>query len=226
MFNSILNAAESTLSYKHALCCTGASILCGFLIAVFYYIGASQKKSNKNFGISLVILPALVQTVIMLVNGNLGTGVAILGAFSLIRFRSVPGNSRDISTIFLAMTVGLAMGMGYITYGIFITLLIGFILVIVRFLPMLSQKEKQQLRITIYENLDYTDIFHDLFEKYLSYVEQDSVKTTNMGSMYQITYLIIQKDKKLEKEFLDAIRTRNGNLTVICGRVDIQSEEL
>lgn len=226
MFDSILNSAGSTLSYKHALICTGASILCGFLISIFYYIGTSQKKSNKNFGISLIILPALVQTVIMLVNGNLGTGVAILGAFSLIRFRSVPGNSRDISTIFLAMTVGLAMGMGYVTYGLFITLLLGVILVIVRFLPILSQKEKQQLRITIYENLDYTDIFNDLFEKYLSYVEQDSVKTTNMGSMYQITYSIIQKDKKLEKEFLDAIRTRNGNLTVICGRVIQITDEL
>lgn len=226
MFDSILNSAGNTLSYKLALCCTGASLLCGFLISIFYYIGTSQKKISKNFGISLIILPALVQTVIMLVNGNLGTGVAILGAFSLIRFRSVPGNSRDISTIFLAMTVGLAMGMGYITYGLFITLLLGFILVIVRFLPILSQKEKQQLRITIYENLDYTDIFNDLFEKYLSYVEQDSVKTTNMGSMYQITYSIIQKDKKLEKEFLDAIRTRNGNLTVICGRILQTTDEL
>lgn len=226
MFKSILNTAGNTLSYQHAAYCAGASILCGFIIALCYYLGAPQKKNNKNFGISLVILPALVQTVIMLVNGNLGTGVAIVGAFSLIRFRSVPGNSRDISTIFLAMTVGIAMGMGYITYGIFITLLVGVILVIVRFFPMLSQKEKQQLRITIYENLDYTDIFNDLFEKYLSYVEQESVKTTNMGSMYQITYLIIQKDKKMEKEFLDAIRTRNGNLTVICGRVDYMAEEL
>lgn len=227
MFDSILTDAANTLSYHSAVCCTLASLLCGFIIAVCYNIGALKNQGSRNFCISLIILPAMVQTVIMLVNGNLGAGVAIVGAFSLIRFRSVPGNSRDISTIFLAMTAGLATGMGYLTYAAFITVFIGAILVLMRFLPLFAQKEKMQmLRITIYENLDYTGIFDDLFEKYLSYVEQESVKTINMGSMYQITYHIIQKDKKSEKEFLDAVRTRNGNLTVICGRIPALSEEL
>ena len=150
-----------------------------------------------------------------------------MGAFSLIRFRSVPGNSRDISTIFLAMAVGLSTGMGFLTYGVFITAVIGVILLAMRFFPLFGKKEKMQmLRITIYENLDYTGIFDDLFEKYLSYVEQESVKTVNMGSMYQITYNIIQKDKNLEKEFIDAVRTRNGNLTVVCGRIPMLTEEL
>ena len=227
MFDSILNNVENTLSYRAAAYCTLTSLLCGLLIAVCYYLGSRKSQGNKNFCITLIILPALVQTVIMLVNGNLGAGVAIMGAFSLVRFRSVPGNSRDISTIFLVMTVGLATGMGYLTYGIFISVLIGIILLAARFLPLFAQKEKMQmLQITIYENLDYTGIFDDLFEQYLSYVEQESVKTVNMGSMYQITYHIIQKDKKQEKEFLDAVRTRNGNLTVLCGRIAALSEEL
>ncbi len=227
MFENILNDTANMLSYRNALYCTGASLICGFLICLFYYFGTQKKKGNKNFCISLIILPAMVQTVIMLVNGNLGTGVAVVGAFNLVRFRSVPGNSRDISTIFLAMTVGLAMGTGYITYGFFITVVVGIILAALRFLPFFSQRERQQqLRITIYENLDYTDVFRDVFEKYLSYAEEESVKTTNMGSMYQITYLIIQKDKKLEKEFIDALRARNGNLTISCGHVASPGEEL
>lgn len=227
MFDSILTDAANTLSYHDAILCTGISLLCGFFIAFCYYLSSIQNRGNKNFCISLIILPAMVQTVIMLVNGNLGAGVAVMGAFSLIRFRSVPGNSRDISTIFLAMAVGLSTGMGFLTYGVFITAVIGVILLAMRFLPLFTKKEKMEmLRITIYENLDYTGIFDDLFEKYLSYVEQESVKTVNMGSMYQITYYIIQKDKKLEKEFIDAVRTRNGNLTVVCGRIPALSEEL
>ena len=227
MFDSILTDAANTLSYHDAILCTGTSLLCGFFIAFCYYLGSMKNRGSKNFCISLIIMPAMVQTVIMLVIGNLGAGVAIVGAFSLIRFRSIPGNSRDISTIFLAMTVGLSTGMGYLTYGVFITVIVGAILLVMRFFPLFARKEKMQmLRITIYENLDYTGIFDDLFEKYLAYVEQESVKTVNMGSMYQITYNIIQKDKKLEKEFIDAVRTRNGNLTVVCGRIPALSEEL
>lgn len=227
MFDSILTDAANTLSYRDAILCTGTSLLCGFFIAFCYYLGSLKNRGSKNFCISLIILPSLVQTVIMLVNGNLGAGVAIVGAFSLIRFRSIPGNSRDISTIFLAMTVGLSTGMGYLTYGVFITAIIGVILLGMRFLPLFAKKEKMQmLRITIYENLDYTGIFDEVFEKYLSYVEQESVKTVNMGSMYQISYHIIQKDRKLEKEFIDAVRTRNGNLTVVCGQIPALSEEL
>lgn len=227
MFDSILNNVENTLSYRAAAMCTVTSLLCGLFIAFCYYLGSRKNQGNKNFCISLIILPAMVQTVIMLVNGNLGAGVAIVGAFNLVRFRSVPGNSRDISTIFLVMTVGLATGMGYLTYGAFITVFIGVILLASRFLPLFAKKEKMQmLQITIYENLDYTGIFDDLFDQYLSFVEQETVKTVNMGSMYQITYHIIQKDRKLEKEFMDAVRTRNGNLTVVCGRVPALSEEL
>lgn len=227
MFESILYQGNSMLTYRTAIFCTGASLLFGLAIALCYGIGSQKNRGNKNFCISLIILPAMVQTVIMLVNGNLGTGIAIVGAFNLVRFRSVPGNSRDISTIFLAMTVGLATGMGYLTYGAFITVLVGLVLVIARFVPLFARKEQMQmLHVTIYENLDYTEIFDDVFDEYLSYVEQESVRTTNMGSMYQIRYYIIQKDRKMERKFIDAVRTRNGNLTVTCGRVPASSEEL
>ena len=204
MFENVLNNATSMLSVSSACLCTGASLLCGLVIAVCYYFSG---KRNKNFCISLAILPVLVQTVIMLVNGNLGTGVAIVGAFSLIRFRSVPGSSREISSVFLTMVIGLATGIGLLPIG-------------------KKEEKKQTLKITMYEDLDYTTVFDDVFEKFLKSCETDSVKTINMGSMYQITYIIQQKDKKMEKEFLDELRCRNGNLTITCGRVETPTEQL
>ena len=224
MFESILNNSISTLTIRSAAICTGASLVFGLIIAVCYYFSG---KSSKNFCLSLVVLPALVQTVIMLVNGNLGTGIAIAGSFSLIRLRSVPGTSREITTVFFSMVVGLATGMGYITYGAFISVFVGVSMVLLSLLPVYKKEEKRQsLRVTIYENLDYTTVFDDVFQEYLKYFEVESVKTTNMGSMYQITYIIEQKDKGKEKEFIDAIRCRNGNLTVICGRVILPVEQL
>lgn len=224
MFGSVLENATSMLSISSAAQCTGVSLLLGMVIAVCYYFSG---KSNKHFCISLAILPVLVQTVIMLVNGNLGTGVAIVGAFSLIRFRSIPGSAREISSVFLTMVVGLATGMGYLTYAAFITVFVCLAMIILGFIPMgKKDANKQVLKITMYEDLDYTTVFDDLFEKYLKSCETENVKTINMGSMYQITYIIEQKDKKLEKEFIDELRCRNGNLTIVCGRIPTPTEQL
>ena len=217
IFESVLvNNVASTLGIQSAVLCTGASLVFGLIIAICYCLSG---KSTKGFCVSLVVLPALVQTVIMLVNGNLGTGVAIVGAFSLIRFRSIPGTSREITFVFFAMVAGLAAGMGYLTYGVFVCLFVGVVVVFLALLPVHGKEERMQtLRITIYEDLDYTTIFDDLFEEYLKRYELEMVKTTNMGSMYQITYRIEQKDRKREKEFIDELRCRNGNLTIVCGR--------
>ena len=224
MFESVLSNAGDNLTILSAVECTGASLLLGLVIAACYYFTG---RGTKNFCAALVLLPALVQIVIMLVNGSLGTGMAIVGAFSLIRFRSLPGNSHDISCIFFAMVIGLATGMGYISYAVFITLFIGAAMLMLYFVPIPPQTEKkQELKITIYEDLDYTNIFDDLFEEYLISYEQQSVKTVNMGSMYEIDYLIEQKDKAREKEMIDAIRCRNGNLTIVCRRMAAPSEQL
>lgn len=224
MFGSILNMTGGSLSIMSAAICTGTSMILGLLIAICYYISG---KGSKNFCVALVIIPALVQTVIMMVNGNMGTGIAIVGAFSLIRFRSMAGNSRDISCIFFAMVIGLATGMGYLTYAVFVTLFIGVIMVCLYKIPFQTQSEKQQsLKVTIYEDLDYTDIFEDLFQKYLVSCEMRSVKTVNMGSMYQIHYVIEQKNREQEKEFLDALRCRNGNFTIVCSRMSTPSDQL
>ncbi|MFV0467131.1 MAG: DUF4956 domain-containing protein [Lachnospiraceae bacterium] len=216
MLESLLSTVTSTLDIQSALICTAISLVLGLVIAVIYM---SQGSYSKNYIVTLALLPAMVQVVIMLVNGNLGTSVAVMGAFSLVRFRSLPGTSKEIAGIFFSMVVGLATGMGYTTFAILITVIIGlamFILFKSRFGE--GSEELKSLKITIPETLDYNGVFDDLFDTFTKSHSLQMVKTTNMGSMFELQYQIILKDETREKEFLDEIRCRNGNLTIICGR--------
>ncbi|OJG28306.1 hypothetical protein RU98_GL001554 [Enterococcus caccae] len=164
----------------------------------------------------------------MLVNGNLGTGVAVLGAFSLIRFRSVAGGAREITSIFWSMGIGLATGMGFVGYIVLFSITIAFFLLILNTIHF-GEKQKvaeREIKITIPEDLDYPDLFDDLFQHYTYAASLDSVKTTNMGSLYELRYRVTLKDNRKEKELMDAIRVRNGNLTIIFGKVSTNREEL
>lgn len=223
MFTSIIDTITGTLAIESALICTAASLFLGLIIALVYMVQGSY---TKNYIITLVLLPALVQTVIMLVNGNLGTSVAVMGAFSLVRFRSMPGSSREISGIFFAMVIGLATGMGYLTYAGAITVLIGLGMLVLSKTKFGENKAAiKELKITIAENIDYTEIFDEIFEQFLKKVCLNRVKTTNMGSMYELQYCIEMKDLTQEKQLIDALRCRNGNLTIVCGR-PVSREEL
>ncbi len=216
MFTSILNSATGTLSVTDALICTVVSLVLGFIISLVYM---SQGSRSKNLAITLVLLPALVQMVIMLVNGNLGTGLAVMGAFGLVRFRSVAGTSKEICSIFFAMAVGLATGMGYITFAMIITLIIGAVMfLLMKFEFGEGKKEERKLKIVVPENLNYTEIFDDIFEKYATKVAIIKSKTINLGSLYEVTYQLELKDKTKEKEMIDELRCRNGNLTINCSR--------
>jgi hypothetical protein len=224
MFTSVLNSAEGSLAIQNGVLCSLVSLTLGFLIAFIY---GFQGACSKNFMMTLVMLPVLVQMVIMLVNGNLGTSVAVLGAFSLVRFRSVPGTSKEMAVIFFAMAVGLATGTGFLSFAAVMTFVVGIVFLVLeksRFGEW--RQECKDLRITIAEHLDYTEIFDDIFQKYTSKSCLQKVKTTNLGSMYELDYHITLKDIRKEKEMLDAIRCRNGNLTVICGRRATMQEEL
>lgn len=221
MLNSILS---ETLTIEIFLLCMAEAILLGGIIA---WVHSKFNHSSKGFVITIALLPAIVQMVIMLVNGNLGTGVAVMGAFSLIRFRSIPGNAKEITSIFLAMTVGLATGTGY--------LVIAFCFVIgIMVLNFIYNKSKfgepkvkeKELNITIPESLDYTGVFEDLFQKYTTKAELVMVKTTNMGSLYKLNYRIGLKNAQQEKEFIDELRCRNGNLEITCAKVAFGIEEL
>ena len=225
MLSSILEIASNTttVTIQGFLICTLASLILGVLAAMIYMYRNSY---HKNFVLTLALMPAMIQIVIMLVNGNLGTGVAVMGAFSLVRFRSVPGTAREISSIFFAMGIGLATGMGYIGFAAAFLVMIGlatFILIHSGFGT--SKLIEKELKITIPENLDYQGIFDDLFEKYTKESSLEQVRTTNMGSLFELRYKIELKQEELEKEFLDALRCRNGNLPIICGRNSGKGQE-
>ena len=204
--------------------CTLCSLILGIIIALAYKI---QDKASKNFLVSLTVMPVIVQIVIMLVNGNLGAGVAIMGAFSLIRYRSAPGSAKEIAAVFLSMAIGICTGMGYVAFGAVMTLIICGVLILFSKTALLGKSgSEKQLKVTIPENLDYSGIFDDIFEKYTLANSLEKVKTVNLGSMYELVYRITEKDEKQEKQMLDEIRCRNGNLTVICGKVPVNSESL
>ena len=216
-----LTSAELIEFFGSAL----VSLILGAVIAVFH---TYKNTYSRNFIITLAILPVIVQSVIMVVNGNIGTGVAVMGAFSLVRFRSVPGNSREIASVFLAMAAGLAAGTGELSLAILLTIVVEvMVILMVRFTGASGSMASRILKVTIPENLDYQDIFDDVFAEYTSSSKLSRVKTVNMGSLYELNYDITLKDEKKEKSMLDEIRMRNGNLTVVCGRVpDGRKEEL
>lgn len=225
MFKSILIDSAGTLSISNALLCTIVSLLLGLIIAFTYM--KTNRHYTQHFIIALSLLPLLVEIVIMMVNGNLGTSVAIMGAFALIRFRSMPANAKEIMYVFLSMAIGLSGGMGYLTFAISFTILTCIVLFILEFFQFGKPKEFQKLlRITIPENLDYTDVFDDIFTRYVKVYELTRVKTTNMGSLFELTYQITIKSDIKEKEFIDELRCRNGNLPILIHREEIGITEL
>lgn len=217
MFESIFeNSLASSLSYGDAIICILTSCFLGAIIA---FVHMKTSRYTKNFLITLAILPVLVQLVIMMVNGNLGTSIAIMGAFSLVRFRSIAGNSKEITSVFFAMVIGLAVGMGQLLFAIIVTAIVTLLILIYSKIKFGNDKENERkLKVVIPESLNYIDVFEDIFEKYTNRNILEKVKTTNMGSMYELNYHIEIKDGIDEKKFLDEIRCRNGNLNIMLSR--------
>ena len=218
MFESILSSTTGTLSVSTSLICMGASLVLGLAIALVHMW---TSKYSKSFVISLAILPALVQVVMMMVNGNLGTSVAILGAFGLIRFRSMPGTAKEIVSVFFAMAIGLATGMGHVLFATYVTAIISILIVILSKTKFGERNnDEKRLKIVLPEELDYNEIFKDILENYTKSCRTEKVKTINMGSMYELTYNVVLKDQSKEKEFIDKLRVRNGNLAISMQRVE------
>ena len=214
IFSGLFDAATTTvISVQSFVLCIAAALLLGLIIAASYRF---RSTSSKSFAVTLAILPALVTVVIMLVNGNVGTGVAVAGAFSLVRFRSVQGSAREITAIFLAMGTGLVTGMGYIGYAVLFTLIMcaALMLYTASGFGSAADKAEKTLRITIPEDLDYTGVFDEVFGIYTSKAALVSVRTTNMGSMFKLKYNVTLKKGRSEKEFIDRLRERNGNLEI------------
>lgn len=220
------NEYTAVIDVKDFLYCMGTALLIGMITALCY---TYKTRYTKSFVLTLALLPAVVCVVIMMVNGNIGAGVAVAGAFSLVRFRSVPGTAKEIVTIFLAMGAGLIAGMGYLAYALLFTLLLNAVLLLCNSLDFGTKKNNGKYRtvkITIPEDLDYTDVFEEIFAEYTTSHELVQVKTTNMGSMFRLTYDVVLKPAVNEKEMIDKIRCRNGNLEILLSRQETVTGEL
>lgn len=218
--------ATSVISVSQFVLCIAVSLVIGGALAWVYTF---RSKYTASFVVTLALLPAVVCIVIMMVNGNVGAGVAVAGAFSLVRFRSVPGTAKEIGTIFLAMAAGLIAGMGYLGYAVLFSLIMGIVMLLLNILGVgTHQKDTKDktLKITIPEDLNYGSAFDDVFEKYTDKCEIVSVKTSNMGSLYKLTYHLNLKDISQEKVFLDELRCRNGNLEISIARQEVNVNEL
>ena len=227
MLESILNlsaSATANISISQILINTLASLVIGLGAA---YVYMYKNRYSKSFVVTLALLPAMVQIVIMIVNGNIGTGIAVMGAFSLVRFRSIPGSAREIGSIFFAMALGLATGTGFIAYAFMFLIVVGGMTLLLTNSSFGENKRvEKDLKITIPENLDYEGIFDDLFEQYTQSAELVQVRTTNMGSLFELSYRIEAKPGTSEKEFIDQLRCRNGNLNIACCKTAALREEL
>ena len=220
MLNSIISGELNAATF---LLCSAVSLLLGVGTAL---VSMFRSKSTAGFAVTVAVLPVVVQTVIMLVNGNLGAGVAVAGAFGLVRFRSAQGSAREIGAIFLAMALGLASGMGYLALAGILFALVSAVTLLLSALRFGERNAQERiLRITIPENLDYDGLFDDLLDEYTASYTLDKVKTSGMGTLYELEYRITLKGSTAPKAFLDAVRCRNGNLNVSCGREN-RSESL
>lgn len=208
------------------LLCIGSALVIGLILTFCYMYRA---RYTKSFAATLALLPAVVCVVIMMVNGNVGAGVAVAGAFSLVRFRSVPGSAKEIGAIFLAMGTGLIVGMGYLGYGFLCAVVFGAVSVLYTGLNFGEKKNAalyKTLHITIPEDLDYDDVFEPIIKEYASECELINVKTTNMGSLFKLTYNIKFNGAGSEKEMINKLRCRNGNLEISISKQETAVSEL
>lgn len=224
-FASLYNASTG-ITLRAFLICVGAALILGAILAVVYCFRTTHSAS---FVVTLALLPATVAVVIMMVNGNLGAGVAVAGAFSLVRFRSTPGTAKEIGSIFVAMAVGLACGMGYPGFALIFASIMCVMILLYSLINFGGQRHgslRRVLRITVPEDLDYPTVFDDLLDKYTSEAKLTDVKTTNLGSLNRLTYELVLRKAGTEKQFIDELRCRNGNLEISMSMQMMQSREL
>lgn len=231
MFDTILENAslsgDLSIHVNTTLISIFAALVLGILICAAYFFSVPKKDRSASFIMSLIILPTIVAVVILLIGGNLARAFTMAGIFTLVRFRSIPGDAKDISFIFLSVAVGLSVGLGYLTLAAVLAVVVCAVIVIISKsgLGAVKQKEKR-LKITVPEDMNYQGAFDDLFTKYTDFFELQKVRTTNMGTLFELSYDLIMKKNIAEKEFLDALRCRNGNLSIQLGMKDSNTQQL
>lgn len=212
MFKSIITTPMSVMQF---VACVVTALILGVLASLVFSV---KRQQTNSLAASIALLPGVVTVVIMMVNGNIGAGLAVAGTFALVRFRSAPGSAREITGLFFAVAIGLSCGMGYIAMAALFFVIFSAAVLLLTFTGFGENKAARQLKITIPENLDYDGLFDDILEKYTSSYELIRVRTTNMGTLFELTYTVILREKAISKQFIDELRCRNGNLNIICSR--------
>ena len=222
MFNTIFDASTTGLEIPTALIAAGVALVLGVAIAITH---AKTSQTTKGMMVTLAVLPLLVMAVMIMINGNLGTSIAILGAFSLIRFRSMEGRAKDLLAIFAAMMIGLACGMGHVLFGAVMTVLYIIATLLFTYTHLLEpNRHERVLKVVIPEDLDYEEVFEEIFKKYTARARLVRMKTMNMGSLYKLTYDVKMRNGVREKDFLDEIRVKNCNLKVLLSEPCCEEE--
>ncbi|MDE7321718.1 MAG: DUF4956 domain-containing protein [Lachnospiraceae bacterium] len=227
IFRGLFDAETAgVISVADFMICIVSALVIGLMISVMYMY---KNTYSKSFIVTIATIPAIVCVVIMMVNGNVGAGVAVAGAFSLVRFRSAPGTAKEIGVLFMAMGAGIITGMGYIAYAFLFAVIMGLVDMLYAQINLGAKKHAdldRTLHVTIPEDLDYVDVFDDLFDKYTCKRALVNVKTTNMGSLFKLTYHITFRESGTEKAFIDGIRCRNGNLEIVLSNQESSAMEM
>ncbi|MBR2740146.1 MAG: DUF4956 domain-containing protein [Oscillospiraceae bacterium] len=211
MFNSIFAGGATVISILIMLASAAALGILNSLVFSFRTI------QSKSFAVMLALLPIVSAVIIFTVNDNLGVGVAVAGAFTLVRFRSVAGNGREMLAIFASMAIGMLLGMGYVAFAVLVFASVAVLFLIVTVTGLGERHEVRTLKIRIPEDLDYDGLFDDVFDRYTTMHQLEKVRTVNMGTMYELTYSVSFRDLSKSKQMIDEIRVRNGNLNVSIG---------
>lgn len=213
--------ADTTMDVGSTITGMLVAAVFGLIIGCVYFLVCKKENRSLSFFLSLVMIPAVVAVVIALVGSNVARAFSIAGVFALVRYRSVPGDGKDIAFVFMAMASGLACGLGYLTLGLAVVAVLSVVVVLVNLLGIrLTKSECRQLRILIPEDMDYQGVFDDIFKEYATRTSLERIKTTNMGTLFELTYHIYLKNGVNEKKLMDDIRCRNGNLTVILSKYE------
>lgn len=227
IFTGSMSPSDLSINAISVLICIAIALILGLAVCVTYLVSTPRHLRSSSFILSLIIMPSLVAIVIILIGGNLARAFTTAGIFTLIRFRSVPGDSKDLTYIFLTTAIGLSLGLGYLTLAAIITLIICVAILIINLPTSGSARHKgKKLRITIPEDMNFEGAFDEVFAKFTSRYELNRIKTTNMGTMLELHYDIILKKDISEKEFIDELRIRNGNLTIQLGVAETVAQQL
>ncbi len=213
--DAALTTTDVSLKLSSSLLCILVALLLGLVISIVYLSITPKNSQSPNLALSLVVLPTIVAVVILLIGSNIARAFSMAGVFALVRFRSIPGDSKDVTFVFMTVAAGLSAGLGYITFGAALTIILCLTVFIISKLGFgVSKQDDMRLRIIIPEDMNYQGAFDDLFDKYTKHCKLHKVRTTNLGTLFELTYHVTLKDTKVQKEFIDELRSRNGNLNI------------